>query len=342
MIKIAVAGGGTAGHLYPALALIEVFQRYHEIQVVYFVVKGKIDEKVVPKEHPSFRIVPIETRGLIRPIWSFKNFKRFLSYTKEIIKIEKVLKKFKPDFVFSTGSYAGGLLALAAKKKYPLFIHEQNVKPGIANLKTAKYARKIFVSFDITELEFPETFRRKVVVTGNPTRDYTNIRKYVGEIPDGVTLVFGGSLGSEFINSLMMRVYEMDKDTVYVHATGNKNWTLKLNRYRNVIAYDYIDFMPILWRKAKFVIARAGATTVAEMLRYKVPGILIPWEGSAESHQLLNALQAEEVGLAMVLRENELTPRLVYENVRGSVYNYRLPSENPAFRVYKCIMEEIS
>ncbi len=340
-MKIAAAGGGTAGHLFPALAVIEEFQKKHDVEVVYFVVEGKIDETLIKSDHPSFEVVPLRTRGLQRPIFHLKNAKRFFQYFSEIRKIRKVLRSFQPDIVFSAGGYAGGLLGLATKTDFSLFIHEQNVKPGVANLHTARFARRIFVSFEASLLEFPKNLRDKIVVSGNPVREIHWAKRYE-EIPDGVVLVLGGSLGSEEINTVMERVYEMDRKNIYYHSTGSEFWVRKLSRFKNVRAFKYIDFMPILWRKAKFVVARAGATTVAEMIHYKVGGILLPWMGSAESHQLANALEAEKAGLARVVIGGKMSPREILEEINRATFAERFPMDNPAKTIYKVIMEEIT
>lgn len=339
-MKIAAAGGGTGGHLFPALSIIEKFQRKHDLEVLYFAVKGKIDEKLIKREHPSFQIVPIKTRGLKRPLYSPSNVKRALDYIREILKIKKRLRSFKPDFVLSTGGYAGGLLALASGGKYPLFIHEQNAKPGLANIRSSRLAKKIFLSFKESMKYFSKEVQNKIIVVGNPIREIHFSKRFI-DIPDGIVLVLGGSLGSEDINKFMERVYKVDKKNIYVHSTGSKEWVERLSKYQNVMAYQFIDFMPVLWRKAKFVIARAGATTVAEMMYYKKQGILIPWEGSAESHQRLNAKEAERMGLAEVFNISSLSVDYVIEKINNVEYKIAEIMENPSDLIYKKIMEEI-
>ncbi len=339
-MRIAAAGGGTGGHLLPALAIIEEFQKRHDVEVLYFAVRGKIDETVLPRDHPSFNLHFTTVRGLQRPLLHPKNLKKLIQYRKEIKKIRKKLASFKPDFVISTGGYAGGLLSLAAKNRFPLFIHEQNARPGIANIAASKYARKIFTSFEESTRFFPKNVQDRIVVTGNPIRDLLFNKREV-DVPDGIVLVLGGSLGSEQINSIMEKVYEIDRKNIYFHSTGNQMWARKLSRFENVFAFQFIDFMPVLWRKAKFVVARAGATTVAEMIHYKVEGILFPWTGSAESHQLANALEAEKTGLALVVKDGNISPRDILEEINRCRYSLRFPQENAAKKIYELIMGEI-
>jgi UDP-N-acetylglucosamine--N-acetylmuramyl-(pentapeptide) pyrophosphoryl-undecaprenol N-acetylglucosamine transferase len=337
-VKILASGGGTGGHLFPALAVLEEFQKRHEAEIAYVTVAGKIDERIISRDHPSYKRIRIRTRGLYRPLYNPKNIKRFVQYFHEMRKIRKFARKFQPDFVFLTGGYASGIVAMALKDRYPMFIHEQNVIPGIANVYSSKYARKIFVSFENTKRYFPESTRFKIEVVGNPIRDvfYT---KSVQNIPDGLVLVMGGSLGSADINSLMERVYEIDSENVYYHATGSSLWTERLRRFRNVYPKDFYECTPILWRKAKFVIARAGGTTVYEMIRYKVRGILIPWKGSTESHQIENAEVAKSVGLAEVMEDPD--PIEVVERINKSLYNPNRRFSSPAAEIYNMIMEAI-
>lgn len=337
-MKLLAAGGGTAGHLFPALSVIEEFQKYHDIEVAYVAVKGKIDEKVIGREHPSFKILKIRTRGLRRPLYHPVNLVRAFQYTKEILRVKKFARSFKPDFVFLTGGYAAGIVAMALKNSFPMFIHEQNAVPGLANLYAARYARKVFLSFESAKIHFPEDLRVKIEVVGNPVREVF-FTKQICDVPDGIVLVMGGSLGSGEINELMERVYEVDRENVYYHSTGSNEWTKRLSRFPNVVAKDFFDCTPLLWRKAKFVVARAGATTTYEMIRYGVGGILIPWKGSVESHQIENAREAERIGLAKVLVKPDA--EIVVEMVRKAVYNPRPGGMSPAKLVYEKIMEAI-
>ncbi len=337
-MRILAAGGGTAGHLFPALAVLEEFQKNLEVRILYVVVSGKIDERVVKRDHPSYETVVIKARGLYRPIYSPKNLKRVFQYIQEISKVRAAAEKFKPDFVFLTGGYAAGIVAMALKRRYKVFVHEQNAVPGLANIYASRFAERIFVSFESSKGYFPKSARSRIKVVGNPIRDvfYTKERM---EIPDGIVLVMGGSLGSEEINSLMEKVYEIDDENIYVHSTGSREWTERLSRFPNVIARDFFESTPAIWRKAKFSITRAGATTSFEMMRYGVKGILIPWMGSAESHQIENARAVEKAGYGKILVDP--SPETIVEFVRRAVYNHNFGVSNPAKLVYKEIMEAI-
>jgi len=340
-VRIVAAGGGTGGHLFPLLAILEELGFRVKTDVLFFSVKGKIDDRLVRRDHPSYRIVPLKLRGLKRPIVSYENVGRAWRYLAEYAKVRKHIRAFKPDVAVLTGGYISAVVGFAIPSSVPIFVHEQNVIPGLANRALLRKARKFFISFEKSMEYIPECWRWKVEVTGNPVRDLRFSKEKI-EVPDGIVLVLGGSLGSEFLNSLMEKVYELDKGNFYVHSTGSRKWTERLSRFENVLTRDFIEHMPIYWRKSKFVIARAGASTIAEMIYHRVGGILVPWKGSAESHQLENAKIAAERLSVEVLDEEELRPEYVVEKVKRSVYHRKSPLTNPSKKIVDSIMEEIS
>ncbi|MCD6551774.1 undecaprenyldiphospho-muramoylpentapeptide beta-N-acetylglucosaminyltransferase [Thermotoga sp.] len=338
MIRVAAAGGGTGGHFYPLLATLETLSRNVKTKVLFFAVKGKIDEKVVKQEHPEYEVVTLDVRGFLRPLYHPQNLWRATKVISAILKVKRELYRFKPDAVLLTGGYVSGVVGLAAKNmRVPIFLHEQNVVPGLAVRTVARYARKIFISFEKTK-EFLEEWKDRIVFTGCPVRESDE----EATLEDFV-LVLGGSLGSDLINSLMEKVYHRIPHLRFVHSTGSQKWAERLSRFPNVDAYSYIDNMPSLWKKARMSISRAGASTIGEMLYHGVPGILIPWEGSAESHQLENALEAERLSYAIVVREKEATPQRIIEAIdkitkKGKIEKMK---ENPASIISREIMGEI-
>lgn len=339
--KVIAAGGGTGGHLYPNLAILEELANHVEIDVLYFVVQGKIDEKIVKSEHPEYRTISLNLRGFSRPLWNLRNLETILKVLLEKGKIKKVIKDFKPDFAILSGGYVCGPVALAARSiKIPIFVHEQNVVPGFTNSLIAYFAKKIFISFERSFEYFPKRIRYKVMYTGCPVRTFG--KKL--EVPfDDFVLVLGGSLGSNFINSLMEKVYRLYDEDKFVHVTGDENWKEKLEIYNHVAPYVYIDGIHNFWQKAKIVITRGGASTLGEMIYYGVRGIVIPWEGSTSSHQLINALEIEKKGIARVLREKDATPDRVIKVLKDLKKKGKLmkASENPAKKIVKEILGEI-
>lgn len=337
-MKILSAGGGTGGHLYPALAVLEELAKRVQLDVVYFCTPRGIENRILPLEHPEYRLVRLDVSGLERPLFKLSNLKRVLKIVKSKSIIASEIDKANCCLV--TGGYVSYPVGTVCGKKHlPLYIQEQNVVPGLANKWLSKYATKIFVGFEETIDAFPRSVRRKIVVTGNPIRIGKSIRTSFGE---GYVLVFGGSKGSELINSVMERIYREERNLKFVHGTGDPDWTKRLSVFDNVLALDYIYDMPSAWRGAVAVVCRAGALTVSELLYYGVPAVLIPWEGAAEGHQVRNAKFVESLGRGVVVRENELDPMRLLEAIRFVLNLGKLPEKesNPAERIAKIILEE--
>lgn len=337
-MKIAVAGGGTGGHLYPALAVLESLWEIEKTDVTYFCLKRGLESKIIPQEHPEYRTVTIDLRGLERPIFHPINFTRLLKIFQNESIITSEIEGH--DLGFVTGGYVSYPVARACTKRHiPFFIHEQNVVPGLANKVLSLKAEKIFVAFEESVKYFPKSVRKKIIVTGNPIRIKKCSRKDFGE---DYVLVLGGSRGSEFINSLMEKVYAVEKQMRFVHSTGDSNWTKRLSVYENVQAFDYIYDMTCAWKGAKAVVSRAGAIAISEMLYYGVPGLLIPWEGSAGNHQFINALHVEKIGRGIVIKERDLAPWFVIEKLLHviSLGKKTQEKENPASLIAKIILEE--
>ncbi|AEH50772.1 UDP-N-acetylglucosamine--N-acetylmuramyl-(pentapeptide) pyrophosphoryl-undecaprenol N-acetylglucosamine transferase [Pseudothermotoga thermarum] len=338
-MKIAAAGGGTGGHLYPALAVLESIVKIKDIDVVYFCVARGLENKIIPLEHPEYKRVVVDIMGLKRPIINPVNIKRLLKIAKIKSMISSETKEC--DFGFLTGGYVSFPVGKALLSQHkPIFIQEQNIVPGLTNKVLSKNARKIFVGFEETVRYFPRSVRKNVIVTGNPIRIKENDEW--NEAKDFV-LVMGGSKGSEFLNSIMEQIYSIDHETTFVHITGDSNWTKRLSKFKNVLAYDYIYSMASVWRRARLVIARAGALTVSEMLYFGVPGVLIPWEGSAGRHQVKNAMYLEKTGRAVVLRQKDCNRDNLLAALKKAqrLQRQEEKKDNPATQIAKIILEEI-
>ncbi|HEY8542216.1 MAG TPA: UDP-N-acetylglucosamine--N-acetylmuramyl-(pentapeptide) pyrophosphoryl-undecaprenol N-acetylglucosamine transferase [Pseudothermotoga sp.] len=338
-MRIAAAGGGTGGHLYPALAVLESLAAIRKIDVTYFCIKRGLESKVIPQEHPEYKIITIDLKGLKRPIFHPANFTRLL----KIFQNESIIASGIEgcDFGFVTGGYVSYPVArVCSKKRIPFFVQEQNVIPGLANKALSLKAKKVFVAFEESANYFPKSVHKKIVVTGNPIRIKECTQNSFGE---DYILVLGGSRGSEFINRLMEQVYQTEKQMRFVHSTGDSNWTNRLSAYQNVQAFDYIYDMACAWKGAKAVVSRAGAIAVSEMLYYGVPGLLIPWEGSAGNHQLFNAMYVEKIGRGIMAREKDLTSQVLVEKLSHviSLGKEMQKRENPAGLIAKIILEEL-
>ncbi|ANQ53825.1 UDP-N-acetylglucosamine--N-acetylmuramyl-(pentapeptide) pyrophosphoryl-UDP N-acetylglucosamine transferase [Thermosipho affectus] len=332
MIKIAVAGGVTGGHLYPALAVLSELQKITTIDVLYFTVKGKLEEKVLKKY--TYKTVSLDVKGLVRPIYSFANISRILKIINAQKTVKKTLKDFKPDIVFVTGGYISYPVGIIAKKlRIPLFIHEQNVIPGLTNLRLSKVADKVFVSFKSSK----KYFKRKVIVSGNPI--FINENKKI-RLDKKTILVVGGSGGSEFLNKLTCDLSKKMKDFHFILSSGGKELYCS---EENIEIKKYIENMADYYKAVNCAITRAGATTISELLYFQVPSIVIPWEGATESHQLENAKEIEKNNLGFVIREKNLDLEDVINKLivlSNKTRNFK-KLENPAKIIAKEIVKEV-
>ncbi|MBT1247961.1 MULTISPECIES: undecaprenyldiphospho-muramoylpentapeptide beta-N-acetylglucosaminyltransferase [unclassified Thermosipho (in: thermotogales)] len=332
MIKIAVAGGVTGGHLYPALAVLSELQKITTIDVLYFTVKGKLEEKVLKKY--TYKTVSLDVKGLVRPIYSLANISRILKIINAQKTVKKTLKDFKPDIVFVTGGYVSYPVGIIAKKlRIPLFIHEQNVIPGLTNLKLSKVADKVFVSFKSSK----KYFKRKVIVSGNPV--FINENKKIN-FDKKTVLVVGGSGGSEFLNKLACNLSKKMKDFHFILSSGGKEVSCS---NENIEITKYIENMADYYKAVNCAITRAGATTISELLYFQVPSIVIPWEGATESHQLENAKEIEKNNLGFVIREKNLDLEDVINKliVLSNKTRNLKKLENPAKIIAKEIVKEV-
>lgn len=332
MIKIAVAGGVTGGHLYPALAVLKELEEYSEIDVLYFTVFGKLEERVL-KDY-NYKTVSLNVQGLVRPLYSIENIRRIFKILRANRLVYKKLKEFEPDIVFVTGGYVSYPVGVAAKKlNIPLFVQEQNVIPGLSNLKLSKFAKKVFVSFE----ESKKYFDRDVIVSGNPI--LINHKEKL-KFNKKTILVVGGSGGSEFLNELACELSERLKDFNFIVSTGGKDLNCKRD---NLTIMSYINNMADYYEAISCAITRGGATTISELLYFDTPAIIIPWEGSTESHQIKNALQIEKNGLGYVIRENEIDIDDLANKVIELASRERKceKKENPAKIIAKEIINEV-
>jgi UDP-N-acetylglucosamine--N-acetylmuramyl-(pentapeptide) pyrophosphoryl-undecaprenol N-acetylglucosamine transferase len=305
-LKVVFSGGGTGGHYYPALSVLKYLNKYYnKLEVIYFTTKERIEEKKLPTDFPKAKLISLNTKGLERPLYNVKNINRAFEVLSDTRKVEKIIKEFKPVFGFLTGGYVTVPVGLALKKQnIPFYLHEQNSTLGISNKVLSRWAKKVFVSYEETKLN------DKFIFTGNPVRTpekeipRTYLRNFgIKDLNKRCILVFGGSLGSNEIDELMYKVYEKEKINNYIHITKNQE---KFKQFPNVFTFEYIENLYELMAVSDGVVSRAGATTLAEIQFYDLSGILIPWKGAAENHQLKNALSLKKEGKIAVIDEEKV------------------------------------
>lgn len=299
-------GGGTGGHVYPALAVIEKL-KHDDLDILWLGSSGGMEKSIVEKANIPFYSIPC---GKLRRYFSFHNFTDLFKIAGGFIASVFILIKLKPDLVFSKGGFVTvPPVAAAFLLRIPVFTHDSDIGPGLATKINSLTADRILVSSEKSRKYFPEKRQSKVYVTGNPVRsDITKGDREEGlsllQVPPGksVILVMGGSLGAQQLNQLVLdNLTELTDKYFIVHQTGDKN-------YREVVQTDYYSVpyfneeLPHILAAADLVISRSGASAVWEFSAISLPSILIPLESGSRGEQVKNAEVFEQLGCAVVLR----------------------------------------
>lgn len=325
-MRILISAGGTGGHIYPALAIIEGFKKYDkDLEVLYIGTKNRMEKDIVPKNGIPY--YGIEIYGLSKNI--FKDIKDVFLIFKAKKEIKKKILEFKPDVVLGIGGYVTyPVLSVAKSLHIKTFIHEQNAIPGKTNKMISKYADIIGISFKESAKYFPN---RNVLYTGNPTGiralNTPKITKGSLGLNDDkpLVVVVCGSLGSETVNNAMkgyLKTLE-NKDYQVVYITGKNLYEefVKIKYPKNVKVLPYLDNLTGLLKETDVLVARAGASTIAEVLSLKVPTIFIPSPYVANNHQYYNAVSLKNDNLALMLEEKDLSIPNITKNIEDLLYN---------------------
>jgi UDP-N-acetylglucosamine--N-acetylmuramyl-(pentapeptide) pyrophosphoryl-undecaprenol N-acetylglucosamine transferase len=331
MLNIAFTGGGTGGHIYPGLAVASELKsrlsgEFPGVHIFWIGSSSGMDRGLVEGAGIEFFGVP---SGKLRRYFSLRTFIDFFKVIAGYFAARKILKKQKPALLFSKGGFVSvPPCAAAASLKIPVFTHESDFSPGLATRIKARYVLrtrgKIFIAYEDTALAFPQAFRSRVVVSGNPVRAYFRTadaakgRAFLGV--DGgarILLVLGGSQGAAEINELVRAALpELTEHYTVVHQIGpNREWDLKESeKYK---PYPYINNeMPDVMTAAELVMGRSGAG-IWEWAVCGKPMILIPLRGSGtRGDQVENAEYFEKAGAAMVLTGDDANPRAVADTVK--------------------------
>ncbi|CAM3264914.1 undecaprenyldiphospho-muramoylpentapeptide beta-N-acetylglucosaminyltransferase [Brevibacillus invocatus] len=320
VMRVVLTGGGTGGHIYPALAVArEISRQSPQAAFLYIGSKKGLEAQIVPREGIPFQSVEIS--GLKRKL-SLDNLKTLWNFLRAVSESKRMLKEFKPDVVIGTGGYVcGPVVYAAAKLGIPTMIHEQNVVPGLTNKFLARSVTKVAVCFEESLALFPAA---KTVLTGNPRA--TEVmhgnkqagRSFLGVDEDKrIVLIFGGSRGARAINEAVLSIVEQLGElnrTHIVYVTGEvhfKTISEVLEKRgpvpRNMTVLPFVHNMPDVLAATHILVGRAGASTLAEITALGVPAILIPSPYVTNNHQEKNARGLERAGAARVLVERELT-----------------------------------
>lgn len=334
-MKVLFAGGGTAGHINPALSVADYMKEHEEdFEALFIGTERGLEKKLVPAD--GYRIKYIDIRGFDRK-HLLKNISVLYKLQKSESDCKKIIKEFKPDAVVCTGGYVSGPVAIAAHKMHvPAIIHEQNVYPGLTVKGAEKYVDYVAVSFEETIQHMKHA--DKCVVTGNPIRseilhaDRETARAELGLSDKPFVLVFGGSLGAAKINDTMIKVIKKltaDNQISLLFGTGDRNYAVVTEQLKiegieltdDIKVVPYINNMSTVMAAADVVVSRAGAITVSEIAALAKPSILIPSPNVVRNHQEQNAREFERCNAAEVITEDILTPDLLYDKIMETALN---------------------
>jgi UDP-N-acetylglucosamine--N-acetylmuramyl-(pentapeptide) pyrophosphoryl-undecaprenol N-acetylglucosamine transferase len=329
-MRIVVSGGGTGGHIYPALMIVEEAKRRHaNAACLYIGTEKGMESKIVPKAGIPFETIDIT--GFRRSL-SWENVRTLMRFWKGVARAKQLLREFRPDVVVGTGGYVCAPVVYAASRLgIPTMIHEQNAVPGLTNAFLSRYASVVAVSFKESSRLFKRA--RRVVLTGNPrasavvhAKAEDGYRQLSLAHGTPFVLIFGGSRGALAINQAVMEMLPLVAEQPKIHivyVTGEIYYerviaqlqTLWHEMPEHIHVLPYIYQMPEVLAAAKMLIGRAGASSLAEITALGIPSILIPSPNVTNNHQEKNALALVEAGAADMIRETELTGAVLHERV---------------------------
>ena len=318
-MRIVFAGGGTGGHLYPAIAMARELMRRHKASEVLFVGTSEgLEARILPEE--GFNLETIRMMG-IKGKKPMEQLRALFRFPVALVQSLRILRSFRPDAVVGVGGYASGPVVLGAwLLRMHTMLQEQNSVPGVTNRVLARFAKRIYIAYGAAEAFFPG---RKVLLTGNPLR----VDMLSGERKKGMevfaleegrktVLILGGSRGAHAINELVSAMVTEDwlgrTPVQFLHQTGADDIDSVRAAYKSAgfqgEVRPYFHEMGLAYSVADLVISRAGAVALSELQAAGLPAILIPFPFAADDHQMKNARSLEATGAAVVFEQNDLTP----------------------------------
>ena len=324
-LKVIISGGGTGGHIFPAVSIANAIKKQHpETEILFVGAEGRMEMQRVPAAGYEIKGLPV--RGLVRPLWSPRNIGVMMDFFKSKKMVKDVIRIFNPDVAVGVGGYASApTLNAAYSMGIPCLIQEQNSYAGVTNKSLAKKAQKVCVAYEGMERFFPAD---KIIMTGNPVRQNLlattvtkeDARKSFGLDPNKKTvLVIGGSLGARTVNeSILSHLDDIRKSNVqFIWQTG-KYYSASIrevlatsNPVANIKVMDFISNMDNAYAAADLVVSRAGASSISELCILGKPCVLVPSPNVAEARQKKTALALSTKGAAILILDNEAKETLV-------------------------------
>ncbi len=324
-LRVIVSGGGTGGHIFPAVSIANAVKKHcPEVKIQFVGALGRMEMQRVPDA--GYDIVGLPVRGLIRPLWSPKNIGVLIDYVESKRKVRSLIRDFKPMVAVGVGGYASGAtLDAAAAMGVPCLIQEQNSYAGMTNKHLAGKVDRICVAYDGMDRFFPAD---KIMKTGNPVRQALlettvtredAVRGFGLDPSKKTILLVGGSLGARTINESVMQHLDMveHSDVQFILQTG-KYYNAQINErlkqkapLKNLVVTDFIADMGAAYRAADLVVSRAGASSISEFCLIGKPVVLVPSPNVAEDHQTKNAMALVNRQAAMYVKDSDAPESLL-------------------------------
>lgn len=350
-LRVIVSGGGTGGHIFPAVSIANAIKKKHpEAEILFVGADGRMEMQRVPAA--GYKIVGLPVRGLVRPLWNPKNISVMMDFLKSKKMVKQIILDFKPQVVVGVGGYASApTLNAAYSLGIPCLIQEQNSYAGVTNKSLAKKANKICVAYTGMDRFFPA---EKIILTGNPVRQNLlecniskeNARKSFGLDPNKKTvLIIGGSLGARTMNESMLT--HLDKirqsDVQFIWQTGKyysqsiEEELSKTAKVPNMKVMDFISSMDNAYAAADIVVSRAGASSISELCLLGKPCILVPSPNVAEDHQTKNARALSNQKAAILVTDKEAKKTLIDTALQTVANDYLLMSLGENAKKMACL-----
>ena len=320
-MRVVISAGGTGGHIYPALAIInKIKEKEPNSEFLYIGTHNRMEKDIVPKHNIPFKSIEIYGFNRKNLLKNFKTIKCLLTAKN---KCKKIIKEFNPDVVIGVGGYVTAPVIMAAYSlKIKTFIHEQNSIAGKANLMLSKKVDLIGVSFKSSIKEFP---KNKTIFTGNPCSEDAIKKEAMDKKELGLNknkrlvLFVMGSLGSSKVNEFLVKSMKLfdGKDYEILFVTGKNDYEeiSKKKFSNNVKVVPYIENMTRIMKNTDLIVTRAGASTLSEIIALKLPSILIPSPYVPNNHQYMNAMDLVDTNSAILMEEKDLDSKKLVDAI---------------------------
>ena len=319
-MRVIISAGGTGGHIYPALAIInKIKEKEPDSEFLYIGTHNRMEKDIVPSKGIPFK--SIEMYGFSKKI--FKNFKTVKCLFKAFGECRKIIREFNPDIVIGVGGYVTVPVIVSAHKLgYKTFLHEQNALPGKSNRYLSKHCDLIGVSFESSLDKFPKD---KAIFTGNPCSEDALKAPIVLKSTLGLSatkklvLIVMGSLGagrvSKYLEKELNYFKDKDYEVLFVTGKGSYEEVMKYSYPKNVKIIPFYEGLTSVMKKTDVMVSRAGASTLSEIIALEVPSVLIPSPYVANNHQYLNALDLVNKDAALMIEEKDLSDGVLVKKV---------------------------